>query len=564
MPLSASVSSATLSISAVVHGTIDPMADDRPCAQPVMCHDDEWCLEKRSVVFIINSDGTGSGTGVLVNNHVSVSNPRFGEENAAYILTAFHNLFADPTGTKKDCSDYPSGWLPQQSSLDKMEIIIGAYGSTTPNPLCHVFDKASVYQTRLRGVVRKQSLESKDIALIYPYTTVGGNKVPVILEPEVAAYFAGWKAVTGTLTTPLTLISHPLTTYMQIAQSADNIEPGSEFTCYNTASPHTHSKTSFDQNSGACPSGSAYVVTFDNQSFRKNTDSPPDHYGYFEAGSSGGPLFDGNHYVVGIASRKVNCYCPLVGDGCPCSLSNGSIGYNYAYFIRLVDVSGNGSILRILAPEGETWLPGRFIDVALRNRTVNTSTGKLIRRVPSRITVSGNAPHVSPVQPFTAQSGSITYLSSETRIDLQPGTYINSGATFTARITPVHCDSLVFNLDQEDLDQNADWNSKVVRSELIIEMREPSTSAMTYRSQIRPNPVSTQATFDFVALSGSVVHVQVFDATGRLIETIPTGHNGSIGGYSLEVDVSNLHSGTYYYRYYDGEYSETRRFVVAR
>lgn len=73
-----------------------------------------------------------------------------------------------------------------------------------------------------------------------------------------------------------------------------------------------------------------------------------------------------------------------------------------------------------------------------------------------------------------------------------------------------------------------------------------------------PNPVTGTTVLRFAVPEHSLVNLQVYDLSGRLIDSF--SDNYSIGSH--QVEFSDLSSGMYIVRMNSGEFTETRRFVV--
>lgn len=82
-------------------------------------------------------------------------------------------------------------------------------------------------------------------------------------------------------------------------------------------------------------------------------------------------------------------------------------------------------------------------------------------------------------------------------------------------------------------------------------------------AQNYPNPFNPQTTLTYRLLRGGPVRLQVYDAQGRLLQTLVDGTQGP-GAYTVPFDARHLPSGTYLYRLQSGEATQTRTMTLIR
>jgi len=83
-------------------------------------------------------------------------------------------------------------------------------------------------------------------------------------------------------------------------------------------------------------------------------------------------------------------------------------------------------------------------------------------------------------------------------------------------------------------------------------------------AQNYPNPFNPTTSISFAVPEASVVEINIFDVSGRLIQTLVNNVKYAQGVYSIKFDASNLPSGMYYYRLKANEYIETRKMVLIK
>jgi hypothetical protein len=80
---------------------------------------------------------------------------------------------------------------------------------------------------------------------------------------------------------------------------------------------------------------------------------------------------------------------------------------------------------------------------------------------------------------------------------------------------------------------------------------------------IFPNPANSQTTLSFSIEKSCNVSLEIFDLLGKRLKSVILGEL-SVGSHSLDIDLSELQSGTYYYRITEGNIVETQKIVIDR
>lgn len=78
-----------------------------------------------------------------------------------------------------------------------------------------------------------------------------------------------------------------------------------------------------------------------------------------------------------------------------------------------------------------------------------------------------------------------------------------------------------------------------------------------------PNPFNTSTIIKFNVTKLSVVKIVVYDVMGLEVQTLFNG-SPKPGMYEATFDGSSEKSGVYFYRIFDGDYSETRRMILEK
>lgn len=92
---------------------------------------------------------------------------------------------------------------------------------------------------------------------------------------------------------------------------------------------------------------------------------------------------------------------------------------------------------------------------------------------------------------------------------------------------------------------------------------EPPAGASVLLAQSHPNPASTAAMVSFTLVEPGTARLTLHDAGGRLLRELAAMSLGS-GNHTVAIDISDLSTGSYFYRLAAGDRVQARRLVVAR
>lgn len=107
---------------------------------------------------------------------------------------------------------------------------------------------------------------------------------------------------------------------------------------------------------------------------------------------------------------------------------------------------------------------------------------------------------------------------------------------------------------------NLPYEQNVVAVEPVESSQLPTAFTLT---QNYPNPFNPSTSFEYTLAKDSHVKVQVFDLTGRLIQTLVDGFQTQ-NTYRVTFDASTLASGTYLYRMQVGNNIITRKMTFVK
>ncbi|MDG5768118.1 endo-1,4-beta-xylanase [Balneolales bacterium ANBcel1] len=111
------------------------------------------------------------------------------------------------------------------------------------------------------------------------------------------------------------------------------------------------------------------------------------------------------------------------------------------------------------------------------------------------------------------------------------------------------------------------WLREYVENWVEPEPTDVSGDATPVRfelSQNYPNPFNPTTQIRYEVAEQADVSLQVYDITGRLVQTLVNNTAQAPGQYSVTFDGSNLASGVYLYRLQAGSFSDVRRMMLVK
>ncbi|MDG5766207.1 endo-1,4-beta-xylanase [Balneolales bacterium ANBcel1] len=96
------------------------------------------------------------------------------------------------------------------------------------------------------------------------------------------------------------------------------------------------------------------------------------------------------------------------------------------------------------------------------------------------------------------------------------------------------------------------------------DVRDDATPVRFELSQNYPNPFNPTTQIRYEVAEQADVSLQVYDITGRLVQTLVNNTAQAPGQYSVTFDGSNLASGVYLYRLQAGSFSDVRRMMLVK
>lgn len=80
---------------------------------------------------------------------------------------------------------------------------------------------------------------------------------------------------------------------------------------------------------------------------------------------------------------------------------------------------------------------------------------------------------------------------------------------------------------------------------------------------VYPNPVNNLATIKYKIPLDEAVKIQIFDNSGKLVKQL-VNENKDAGIYQVSFSVKDLPAGLYFYKLEAGNFSDTKKFSIAR
>ena len=522
--------------------------------------------------------------------------------NGAYhcqIVSAFarRGMGFDATqGSSNSTSDQVQGFSTVESSLGLTESLTQQQetGNVTYN------NKVTAYCSALTNFILRDTLPS-NVAYVSGGTYDALNRVvsfPVNLAIGASqTYSFTVKINAGTYFAPVTLLNEQVSGAAIPSGWAATTATGSNNWATSTAQSHSATRSLFATDNASAITdfristtssvalGSPTAIL----SFWHNYNTEPGwDGGVVEISTNGGTTWTdlGSNMTINGYNNSVGGTNPIAGRAAFSGNSSGWIQTS----VNLLPYANQNAMFRFrMTSDDNTAATGWYVDdilltsvaqVNMRSSLFN-STGA---RVWFRDTVTLITPVVLPVIltnfTATAKDNGKVYLEWSTSMehnnkgfqverspDVASGNYqwkkigfvngsINSTTSkqYSFNDEPLGGKRFVYRLKQIDIDENAKYSD----SRLVV------LKGLDYGLQpCYPNPVNDIANIIYSIAENNLVDIQLFDYSGKLLRQL-VNENKEAGIYQLSFSTGNLPAGSYFYKIKAGNFSETKRFTVAR
>jgi len=138
-----------------------------------------------------------------------------------------------------------------------------------------------------------------------------------------------------------------------------------------------------------------------------------------------------------------------------------------------------------------------------------------------------------------------------------------NGAPMTADVTVFWPSGIVQTLTDQIL------NGQLIITEMSSTTGADLNKPLVFQTSNHPNPFNPSTTIKFTLPEAAAVTMQIFDVSGRLVNTLVSDASYDSGSYQVVWDGKNprgqvVSSGVYFYRVDAGEYSKTRRMTLLK
>ncbi len=306
------------------------------------------------------------------------------------------------------------------------------------------------------------------------------------------------------------------------------------------------------------PSGDVMKISLENNSpissdYEPSPISPNSHWkviwnnGTTEGGSSGSPLFNNNHRIIG----------QLHGGWASCS-SPSSADYYGRFDVSWTGGGTSSTRLRNwLDPDntGATTVGATSPTIYLINRTL---TGTYKFAALTKIHIEGNIATIGSFcqpsnVPFTAEPGSNVTIKAKT-ITIYPGTEFKAGSEISVIATDgIECSDNIVEGDyvnvfcdaQISMQMNS-RNSYASNSENINPSnKEQKIVNLSNNITLFPNPAKSEFSVSYTLDKNDFVKLELYTVHGLKIKSLLNVNNQAAGNYYFNFSVSELSTGIY-------------------
>jgi len=262
-------------------------------------------------------------------------------------------------------------------------------------------------------------------------------------------------------------------------------------------------------------------------------------------GDDGSCLFAGDNTtilwnVAGTTAAPINC----ANVDILLSLDGGA---NFS--ILLANDTPNDGSQQVAIPASAITAQGRIMVMASDNIFFDVNDNNFRIDCPMNRTVTDNpASGTYKVREHLETMGNVQVLPLTSAkffagkdIVLKPGFWAQAGSNFLARIQP--CDPCVANRPEAPVADKE--NPKVYFYEIPPEDRATAAAASVLKAFAYPNPFDQNFMLQFDLPEAGQVDIQLFDFTGRLVQTVYQNNFLEAGTQQIPVSARQLESGVY-------------------
>ena len=282
--------------------------------------------------------------------------------------------------------------------------------------------------------------------------------------------------------------------------------------------------------------------------------------GTIEVGSSGAPLFNQKHQVVGVVRSALGidhgaCSGPGMDDNAATILfpklgviwNVGNPGERLSDFLdpdstgamELMPLDGTGQLLPVELVSFEATLDGNAVLLRWETASELNNAGFEVQHRANEVQYD-----IAPAAPWDA----FAFVEGHGTTEL-PQRYQYRAENLTPG-------RHIFRLKQIDFDGAFEYHPEV---EVIVEMADRFVVRPAY-----PNPFNPQAQFRFAVQRPQPVHVDLFDMLGRQVQQLYRGNPSSGQMQVVSIDGSNLPSGTYVIRVRGESFVESQLVTLVK
>jgi hypothetical protein len=180
---------------------------------------------------------------------------------------------------------------------------------------------------------------------------------------------------------------------------------------------------------------------------------------------------------------------------------------------------------------------------------------------------SGNGPSIRSVKILPTSNGNV-YLAG-TSIGLYTTSFLNGRNTNWRQESP----DKIGNVVVETMDVRAAdgkvvvgtfgkgaYSATILTTDVNEDIQLPNSITL---KQNYPNPFNPSTSIEYSIVSGEFVSLKVYDMIGKEITTL-VNENKSAGNYKVNFDASSLASGVYIYKLTAGNFSESKKMILAK
>lgn len=241
-----------------------------------------------------------------------------------------------------------------------------------------------------------------------------------------------------------------------------------------------------------------------------------------------------------------------------------SVDGGQSFSILLADNVPNDGLQDVLIPASVRTLEGRIMVIASNNIFLSINTKDIVIDCPMTVVIApGTLTGTVRARDKISASGMVTVFTSAqllagTEVLLAPDFLAVNGSDFLARIQA--CDACNASTKPLFL-ANEQPNVHFYEMPALVDAHVRTQQEVEMGAWAFPNPFRDRCTVEFETLTPGALLIQLFDLTGKLVQTLYQSEQAQVGKQQLTFELSQLQAGFYTCKFVCGAQQQQLKLI---